>query len=91
MGAEVTQKDLQSLQGYINKKIAELDKKIADLKAENTKQTALFDSAIEQINKGFASTIQTVNDNAKVANANTKALAELRAIVDQHAKVINAR
>lgn len=31
MGSEVTMKDLQSLQGFVNKKDADLDKKIADL------------------------------------------------------------
>ena len=85
MGDEVTKKDLQSLQGYCNKQITDLEKR------QNTKMQNLVDStnkvnvtevaninkAIEQINSGFADLTKRIND--------------LGVVVNQHAKAINER
>ena len=92
MGDEVTKKDLQSLQGYCNKQIADLEKRsntklqnVIDstnkaIAAETDRVTKVIDGinkTIETYNKGFADLTKRVND--------------LVAVVNQHAKAINER
>jgi len=85
MGDEVTKKDLQSLQGFCNKQIADLEKRL-NTNLQNVidstnkafkAETDSLNKAIESINKGFADLTKRIND--------------LVAVVNQHAKAINER
>jgi hypothetical protein len=83
--AEVTKKDLQSLQGYCNKQIADLEKRLLAKIDESDK--ALRDSlnkTIEGINKNDAELLKGHTDQ-------TKRLDKLTEVVNQHAKVINEK
>ena len=92
MGDEVTKKDLQSLQGFCNKQIADLEKR------QNTKLQNVIDSTnkaftaeTERITKvvdGLNKTIETYNKGFADL---TKQVNDLKAVVNQHAKVINER
>lgn len=53
MAGEVTMKDLQSLQGYVNKKIAEVDKKVADV----DKKIADLETKADALEKKFVSSL----------------------------------
>jgi archaellum component FlaC len=85
MGDEVTKKDLQSLQGYCNKQIADMEKKLT--KGLND-ETAKLNKAIDEINKGFAELTKRIND---LSADFTKRINDLVAVVNQHAKAINER
>src|SRR5215510_7311612 len=90
MGDEVTKKDLQSLQGYCNKQIADLEKRLnakIDSVVESTnkafkQETDGINKTIETYNKGFADLTKRVDDIAARVN-------QLVAVVNQHAKAIN--
>ena len=85
MGDEVTKKDLQSLQGFCNKQIADLEKRL------NTKLQNVIDSS----NKAFKAETDSLNKTIETYNKGfadlTKSVNDLRAVVNQHAKVINER
>ena len=85
MGDEVTKKDLQSLQGYCNKQIADLEKRL------NTKSQNVIDSS----NKAFKAETDSLNKTIDTYNKGfadlTKKVNDLVAVVNQHAKVINER
>jgi hypothetical protein len=49
MGDEVTKKDLQSLQGYINKRLADLTKVVADMKTASGKDSEELDGIIVRV------------------------------------------
>jgi hypothetical protein len=83
--AEVTKKDLQSLQGYCNKQIADLEKRLLAKIAEADKSIVdSMNKAIGEINKNDAELL-------KGHDAQTKRLDNLVEVVNQHAKAINAR
>jgi hypothetical protein len=87
MGDEVTKKDLQSLQGYCNKQIADAEKRA----------NAKLQSTIEAINKSLAGLVTSTNEQEKdTRDWVKKELDSLRAehnklvaTVAQHASVIN--
>lgn len=76
MPSEVTKKDLQSLQDYVNKKIAELDSKLAK---------GLSDEAAKRIKA-----IDQANEVIREANKSVDLLSDLQAVVNEHAKAIKA-
>ena len=83
MADEVTKKDLQSLQGYCNKQIAEAEKRVMAKIAEVEKNIDTgINKAIETLNKNDAELLRGHNDQSK-------RLGELTALVNQHAQVIN--
>ena len=55
MGDEVTKKDLQSLQGYCNKQIADAEKR----------SNAKLQSTLDSINKALADMAKQTNDQEK--------------------------
>lgn len=63
MGSEVTQKDLQSLQGYVNKKVAEVDAAIKALEKSVEASSKKADAAIADLWKAVET--MTKGNNAK--------------------------
>ena len=85
MGDEVTKKDLQSLQGFCNKQIADLEKRLStNLQNVIDSTNKAFKAETDSLNK----TIETYN---KAFTELAKQVADLRAVVNQHAKAINER
>jgi len=78
MGDEVTKKDLQSLQGYINKKIAELDKKIDDLKTASHKDSDELDGIIVRVRQDLEKRMDRADTRVTDAvNALAKAISDV--------------
>ncbi len=96
MAGEVTMKDLQSLQGFVNKQIAdvnkkigELDKKIGDLSKKADDELAWRKQGVEQLNKNDAELVRVHGlQETKIGNLE-KNVAELQKVVNQHAGVIS--
>jgi septal ring factor EnvC (AmiA/AmiB activator) len=71
--AEVTKKDLQSLQGYCNKQIADVHKEVAELKSQIANVKKQVESAeaaikrsetmIDKLNVGLCDRIDAVDKN----------------------------
>jgi hypothetical protein len=83
--AEVTKKDLQSLQGTFNKQIADLEKRLLAKIAEADK------SLVDGINKSIEGINKNDAELLKGHNEQTKRLDNLVEVVNQHAKAINER
>lgn len=49
MGDEVTKKDLQSLQGYVNKRLADLTQVVATMKTASSKDSDDLDGIIVRV------------------------------------------
>jgi predicted nucleic acid-binding Zn-ribbon protein len=88
MGDEITKKDLQSLQGYCNKQIADLEKKLSKGLAD---ETAALNRTIEILNKNDAELKRAADEAIKNISALNENLKSLTAVVNQHAKAINER
>jgi hypothetical protein len=88
--AEVTKKDLQSLQGYCNKQIADLEKRLLAKIDESDKHiTDSVNKTIEVLNKNDAELLRGHTDQTKRMDEQTKRLDKITEVVNQHAKVIN--
>jgi hypothetical protein len=78
MSDEVTKKDLQSLQGYINKKIAELDKKIDELTSVSRKDSDELDGIIVRVRQDLEKRMDRADARVTDAvNALAKAIADV--------------
>lgn len=78
MGDEVTKKDLQALQGYFNKRIADLEKQIATLKAATLKDSDDLDGIIVRVRQDLEKRMDRADARVTDAvNALAKAISDV--------------
>ena len=80
MGDEVTKKDLQSLQGYVNKRLADLSQVVANMKTASSKDSDDLDGIIVRVRQ----------DLVKRLDRNDARLTALEGAIATLAKAIKA-
>ena len=61
MGDEVTKKDLQSLQGYVNKRLADLTQVLATMKTASSKDSDDLDGIIVRVRQDLEKRLDRVD------------------------------
>ena len=61
MGDEVTKKDLQSLQGYVNKRLADLTQVVATMKTASGKDSDELDGIIVRVRQDLEKRLDRVD------------------------------
>ena len=61
MGDEVTKKDLQSLQGYVNKRLADLTQVVANMKTASSKDSDDLDGIIVNVRQDLVKRLDRVD------------------------------
>ena len=61
MGDEVTKKDLQSLQGYVNKRLADLTAVVATMKTASSKDSDDLDGIIVKVRQDLEKRLDRVD------------------------------
>ncbi len=92
---DVTMKDLQSLQGFVNKKIADVEKRIADLDKKLTDQVKALEKRDQNVSDSANKEVGADRKRVDVVVADVKRLFDLSneqaKIINQHTEAINKK